>query len=93
MLHYVSINAFVICHTRLIRSTPPINRVQMNSDAMHKNILKNILKTSEKYPLNGMLNTIFTFCADLRMPQSYVGVNFLFIVPSIHHQRESVVAR
>jgi hypothetical protein len=85
MLRCVSINAFVMCHTRLIRSTHPINPAQMNSVAKHKNILKNILKKSENCPLNGMWNSIFHFTHQLRTGKSYVDMNFLFIVPSIHH--------
>jgi len=61
LLRRMSIGAFVIRHTRLIQSNHHIHRIQIYVVEMLKNILKNILKTSEIHPFNGMLNTLFQF--------------------------------
>jgi hypothetical protein len=61
LLRHVLIDAFVICHTRLIRSNHHVHRIQIYVVEMLKNILKNILKTSEIHPFNGMLNRLFQF--------------------------------
>ena len=61
MLCRIPIDAFVLCHTRLIRSTHCVKHIQIYVVEMLKNILKNILKTTKIHPCNEMLNTLFQF--------------------------------
>ena len=93
MMQQVMINTFEIFHTRLIGASQHVRRVQNPRKIGPENILKNILKTSENCPLNGTTNTIFHFVHRPKTQGSYDDMNFLFIVPSIHHSGESVMAR
>jgi hypothetical protein len=52
-MHLVMINAFGICHTRLIGATQHVHRVPNSRKIGPKNILRNILKMSENCPVNG----------------------------------------
>lgn len=61
MLRRIPIDAFVMCHTRLIRSTHRLHHIQIYVVEMLKNILKNILKTIEIHLTNEMLNALFQF--------------------------------
>jgi hypothetical protein len=60
-MHRITTNDLGICHTLVMDRTNHDHRPNNSRKITPKNILKNILKTSEKYPLDGMLNAHFQF--------------------------------
>ena len=86
-------NTFGMSHTLMMGKSNQEYRPNNYEKICLKYFLKNIWKLSKNCHLAAPVNTFFRFTHVSKSDGGYVDVNFLFIVLSIHHSRELMVAR